>query len=425
MTKYLLWLAIAGFFISCSPSTTNTTATTTEQAEEKPPLEGLPMLTLNLDATLAESNEGWSAVGSVYQDFYGTNEQITQDGEGIMISTGSEDGQMNTLNLNVEHQDIDLSFEFSLPDAGQAQLLLQGQYAVELNDSWGEPSNYIGAIQDNEVKDMNTCKAPGLWQQFSASFHAPRFDEAGNVTQKATLEDVKLNDMIIHSSLELDSDNPLVEGPLQFLGSNQVAIRNIEYKSYGLDSLRLDNIRYDLFFGDWDKLPDFSNLEVAKSGTADFLDVKVAGQPDKYALKFYGDLYVPTDGEYFIQTTIDDGGELFIDGELVLHNDGEPNIGTEQTLTTLSAGKHDFEITYFQDHWGTALVVVYEGPEITKQILPTDPDVKRWLSRKDNRVLPVSESLQETELLRGFANYKDKKLTHVISVGTPEGIHFL
>ena len=122
---------------------------------------------------------------------------------------------------------------------------------------------------------------------------------------------------------------------------------------------------------------------------------------------------------------IDDGGELFIDGEMVLHNDGEPNYGVEETITTLTAGKHDFEMTFFQDHWGTALVVAYEGPGIAKQTLTADPGVKRWLFRKDNRVLPVSENIQETELLRGFANYKGKKRTHVISVGTPNGVHFL
>lgn len=417
-------MAIAGFIAACSPSTTNTVSTPTEE-EEAPPLEGLPMQSLALGTALAESNEGWSTVAAVYSDSYATKNPNTSEGEGVLISRVSEDGQMNTLNLGITHQDLDLEFEFLLPSEGQAQLLLQGQYPVNLNDSWGASSDYIGAVQGTEVKDMNTCKAPGLWQQFSASFHAPRFDESGNLTQKATIEDVMINGKTVHHTLELESDSPVATGPLQMLASDQVAVRNVEYKAYGLDSLRLENIRYDLFYGDWDKLPDFSQLEVAKSGTADFLDVKVAGQPDKYALKFYGDLYVPTDGEYFIQSMIDDGGELFIDGALVLHNDGEPNFGVEQTLTTLTAGKHDFEMTFFQDHWGTALVVVYEGPGIAKQTLPSDPGVKKWIFRKDNRSLAVVDDLQEPELLRGFANFKEKKLTHVISVGTPQGVHFL
>lgn len=403
--------------LACSPQSAPEKADQ-EKSEE---LTELPMYPLEL-SPLPGQNPGWREAGGVQYDLLGAAQVQGADGTGVLISQGAEDGSASLLNTGVEHQDLDLSLEFMLPSEGTVTLLFQGKYAVTLNDSWNKNVPYCGSVA-GEAPAVNAVKAPGLWQQFSASFHAPDFDEAGNKTENAYLSEVELNGMTIFNKIELNETEASQTGPLQISATPNAAVRNLEYKKYGDAALRLENIRYEVFFGDWDQLPDFDELEVAETGEADFIDVGVAGQADKYALKFYGDLTVPTDGEYFIQSTIDDGGDIFVDGKLVLHNDGEPNIGTEQTTTRLSAGTHDFAMTYFQDHWGAVALIMYEGPEIAMQPLAADPEAGRWLEREPP-TLPLTD-LDETQLLRCFAHYGDEKRTHVIAVGSPDELHYL
>jgi hypothetical protein len=409
------WLLLAT--MACSPQTGPENAAP-EKAEE---LTELPMQRLDL-SPLPGQNPGWTEAAGFAYDLLGAAQVQTEDGSGILLSQGAEDGTASLLNTGIEHQDLDLNLEFMLPSGGTVKLPFQGKYEVTLNDSWNKNVPFCGSIA-SEAPPVNAVKAPGLWQQFSASFHAPDFDEAGNKSENAYLSEVQLNGMPIFSKIELSETEASQNGPLQISATPNAAVRHLEYKKYGDDALRLENIRYEVFFGDWDQLPDFDDLEVAETGEADFIDVGVAGQADKYALKFYGDLTVPADGDYFIQSTIDDGGDIFVDGNLVLHNDGEPNIGTEQTITPLKAGTHDFEMTYFQDHWGAVALIMYEGPEIAMQPLAADPRAAQWLEREPP-TLQLTD-LEETQLLRCFAHYEGEKRTHVIAVGSPDDIHYL
>jgi hypothetical protein len=413
---FLFFLTIA-LLSACSPKP----SPTSDESKDEEIITALPMKQLDLSALL-EQNPGWSAASSIRYDLRGAAEVQSETGTGLLVSQGAEDGSASLLNTGIDHQDLDLELEFLLSEASTVELLFQGKYLVKLNDSWNNDQPFCGSIA-GQTPSINAVKAPGLWQQFSASFHAPDFDEEGNKIADAYLSDVLLNGMPIFNKISLSEDEPSQTGPFQVQASANTAIRDLRYKKYGTDSLRLENIRYEVFFGDWDVLPDFSALEVADQGEADFIDVSVAGQADKYALKFYGDLFVPTEGEYFIQSTIDDGGDIFINGELVLHNDGEPNVGTEQTIATLPAGQHDFEMTYFQDHWGAVALIRYEGPEMAMQSLAADPRTSRWLEREPP-TLPLTE-LKAPELLRCFADYGDEKRTHVMAVGIPEGPHYL
>lgn len=413
---FFLFIFLSLLLDGCTPKTPPPAS----EPEAASPTE-LPMNILDL-STLVAQQSGWSESGSIRYDLRGAAQVQTEAGTGLLISQGAEDGSASMLNTGLEHQDLDLELDFLLPESGSIELHFQGKYKVTLNDSWNNEAPFAGRV-DDQIPSVNAIKAPGLWQSFSASFHAPDFDASGNKIADAYLQDLKLNGMLIFKKVMLSEVEPTPRGLFQIQATPKAALRNLKYKKYGTDSLRLENIRYEVFFGDWDVLPDFSNLEVADTGSVDFIDVSVAGQSDKYALKFYGDLYVPREGDYFIQSTIDDGGDIFVDGKLVLHNDGEPNVGTEQTITRLSAGQHEFEMTFFQDHWGALALIVYEGPEMAMQPLAAAPQADRLIEREPPTLQLTN--LETPELLRCFAHYQDEKRTHVMAVGTPEGPHYL
>lgn len=395
------------------------------QSESAPVAEAvgdeLPLHQLDLSA-LSSPVTGWTEVGGLRFDPQGNAVLEPESGTGILLSQGTADGSPAVFDPGISHQDLKIALDFLLPPAGAIELIFQGKYPLTLNDSWRQEEVFCGSVA-GQTPAVNAAKAPGLWQHFSASFQAPDFNDAGEKIANACLKEVRLNGMLLFAKIELPSEQASLVGPLLMSGSPNTAIRNLQYKQYGDQSLRLEDISYQLYHGDWDVLPDFQTLTPVDSGQADFIDLSLAGKNDKYAMKFSGNLYVPTAGDYFLQSIIDDGGDILIDRQLVLHNDGEPNIGTEQTITRLDSGWHDFTLTYFQDHWGAVARIMYEGPEIAMQRLASGPEVsdrQEWTPP----TLPI-EQLEAPELLRCFADYQDTKRTHVIAVGIPGGPHYL
>ncbi|MDP6929046.1 MAG: PA14 domain-containing protein, partial [Planctomycetota bacterium] len=104
----------------------------------------------------------------------------------------------------------------------------------------------------------------------------------------------------------------------------------------------LVDLRYRLFRGQWNKLPDFSKLEpIAEGVMADnllSLDPKKKG--DEFGLVFNGTLHAPVGGEYEFKLASDDGSSLHIDGKRMLDNDGVHGKKTVSGRVSLTAGRH-------------------------------------------------------------------------------------
>jgi len=68
-----------------------------------------------------------------------------------------------------------------------------------------------------------------------------------------------------------------------------------------------------------------------------------------YAVRQAGELFIATSGEHVLYTSSDDGSRLFVDGALVVDNDGLHGSGRKQASVTLDAGWHALEITFFEN----------------------------------------------------------------------------
>ena len=204
-----------------------------------------------------------------------------------------------------------------------------------------------------------------------------------------------------------------------------VAIRNVDYKIYADHKVTLSNLTYKVYEGKFDYIPDFSTLEVIKEGTAtNFDDLrKLAGMNDGYCMIFEGDIAIPKDGQYLFETGIDDGGNTYIDGALVIHNQGDPGYGIERGLVTLTKGTHKLKQSFYQEVWGANIKMSIEGPGIEKAEFPLREKTQSVANTNTNSgyVIKVGD---EPELIRGFVDHYDQKKTHILSVGTPQGIHY-
>lgn len=426
-----------------------TTKKKTEGEEKKPQIPPyLPMQVLALNDLQAFKNPGknWQIVGWVSSEMQKKHSFQTTAGQGVLVNL-PQSGQGN-LSTQLEHGDLELMLEVLLPKESQSGIFLQSRYEVQLADSWeNEKLDFLncGAINqrfDGENKKgfegkaprLNAAKASGLWQKVHLIFRAPRFDASGKKTQNARIEYVKLNGVLVQENVELSGPtqnaafaDEVASAPLLFEGGDSpVAFKNIQYKKFGQEKLQLSQIKCAVYHGKWDKIPDFKSLKPVKEGIATDSIARfddLAGQGEHYALRFTGELTVPKDGDYLFETIIDDGGDLLIDGKLVIRNEDEPGVGTARAITKLTKGKHSFEITYYEEVWASTLSIYCEGPEIEKQPIASKDIIAEWKQNEKTNPIVLSAK-EEAEVLRSFVNYQDRKITHAISVGSPHRVHY-
>jgi len=86
-------------------------------------------------------------------------------------------------------------------------------------------------------------------------------------------------------------------------------------------------------------LPDFSALTPVATGTTDTINTSMRGRDDYYGLRFSALIDLPTAGSYTFYTASDDGSQLFIDGNLVVDNDGLHGVVEKSGTVDLSAAR--------------------------------------------------------------------------------------
>ncbi len=101
------------------------------------------------------------------------------------------------------------------------------------------------------------------------------------------------------------------------------------------------------------------------------MNVPQKTENDRFALRFTGTLHVPEAGTYRFFTASDDGSRLYIDGRLVVDNDGlHGMVEKKGNVPDLTAGPHRIVVTYFDNGGGDGLSVHWGGPGFQKQPLP-------------------------------------------------------
>jgi hypothetical protein len=82
-----------------------------------------------------------------------------------------------------------------------------------------------------------------------------------------------------------------------------------------------------------------------------------------FALRTTTNIVVPMDGSYSFKLNSDDGAKLYIDGKLVIDNDGQHAPTAKEATITLTAGQHALSIDYFQGpRYQIALELYWKTP---------------------------------------------------------------
>lgn len=160
---------------------------------------------------------------------------VTPDGVGIA-------GGHDTVSKE-NFGDFQMHVEFLCPVSdkeGQARsnsgVYIHGRYEIQVLDTFGMEAkdNHCGGIYKVATPLVNASRPAGEWQTYDITWRAPRFDDAGKVSENPRVT-VLHNGIVIHNNIELPSttaggiDQTMVkEGPLllQFHG-DPVQFRNI------------------------------------------------------------------------------------------------------------------------------------------------------------------------------------------------------
>ena len=118
--------------------------------------------------------------------------------------------------------------------------------------------------------------------------------------------------------------------------------------------------------------PSFGQLEPVRRGVATHLDELPEHRADHFGFRFGGFVDVPARGAWRFATTSDDGSRLWIDGELVVTNDGFHPMTRAAGELFLDAGLHTITVEYFEQEGGEGLVVEWEGPGVEARTITAE-----------------------------------------------------
>lgn len=120
---------------------------------------------------------------------------------------------------------------------------------------------------------------------------------------------------------------------------------------------------------DWAAPPDFQELV----GEVDYRNSDGSfwrdGARDTFAARITGNVSVKTGGSHEFFLGGDDGAALYVDGALVVSNDGDHGFRTKSARIDLTEGDHLIEVRYFENFGQAGLKLEWEGPGIDGRAL--------------------------------------------------------
>ncbi len=153
----------------------------------------------------------------------------------------------------------------------------------------------------------------------------------------------------------------------------------------------LAGLKFQLFLGKWEKLPNFAELNPHREGDVsdNLVQLKFDDYKNEFGVVFTGTLEAPRNGDYVFFLASDDGGQISIDGAPVVVFDGiHPAGPIREGKVKLTKGTHPFRLDYFQGAGQAQLFAGWRGPGFTNTPLSkwVHPDWKTGGKKKKKEV---------------------------------------
>lgn len=314
--------------------------------------EGLPVFAMNVVPTTIEAENydyfPIEAEGRTYHDSDNTNtgNQYRLD-QGVDIATCSEGGYM----LTSLEDDEWLSYTIAVPVTALYNISVRYasanangkiKFTAAGKDITDEIAIPFGGENSNGLND---------WKDLTI---------ASNVILKQGAQALQINISGASDAFVLNNFT-ITEGDANSCADAWGDVSVPSYITQG--------INYIYYEGTWDNLPDFNQLSPIESGLSDAIDMHEAWADDNFAVLFTGYIEIPIDGLYTFFAATNEGSRLYIDGNLLIDNDGIHTATEVEGSACLNEGFHEIRVEYFEKTGDEELLIQYEGPGTSKREL--------------------------------------------------------
>ncbi len=133
----------------------------------------------------------------------------------------------------------------------------------------------------------------------------------------------------------------------------------------------MEGLNYQYYQGTWQQLPNFARLSPERKGTIEDFTIPKENSGQDFGVQYEGYIKLPKTGLYTFSIGSDDGSSLYIDGQLVVSNDGQHAVVFQTGTDYLGAGFHKIKVEYFQAGGGMDLKAEIEGPGLKREKIPS------------------------------------------------------
>ncbi len=116
------------------------------------------------------------------------------------------------------------------------------------------------------------------------------------------------------------------------------------------------------YHGQFSLIPNFAELTPARETTVSVVNLPEIrrDRQDEFAVQLKGLVRVPDDGLYRLVVQSDDGSRMWLNGKLVIDNDGNHQSQPRGRMLYLAKGFHEIEICYFEGNGAEDLQFQFE-----------------------------------------------------------------
>lgn len=126
-------------------------------------------------------------------------------------------------------------------------------------------------------------------------------------------------------------------------------------------------LQINYYEGDWNKLPDFTELTVKGTEVISLVSPGKYLGKERYGVLIDGYIQLPVSDIYKLFLSSDDGSTLYIDGALVIDNDGLHGMTEKEITLALAAGFHSIRVEFFEKTGGDDLKLFIESMKIKRR----------------------------------------------------------
>jgi cytochrome c2 len=148
--------------------------------------------------------------------------------------------------------------------------------------------------------------------------------------------------------------------------------------------VRMPGLQYEYFEKLVHNTSGIDEAAPTESGTIEQFSLSPKKRNEQIAFRYTGILKVPKDDLYTFFLVSDDGSRLWIDGRLVVDDDGVHAPTEKSGKLELKAGDHTIAVSFFNEYAGGELAVTWQP-----QGMPRKPIPASLLSHEGRSMLPV------------------------------------